>query len=53
MTVYITKHKTKSPPKYHTSPKCPMVKGYPSAYRTVASPPKGYTQCQRNGPCQK
>jgi hypothetical protein len=52
MTVYIAKHKTRSPPKYHTSANCPMVKGYPSAYKAVPTPPPGYTPCQRMGPCR-
>jgi hypothetical protein len=52
MTVYITKRKTQSPPKYHTSANCSMVRGYPNAYKAVASPPPGYTPCQRKGPCR-
>jgi hypothetical protein len=28
MTVYITKHETQSPPRYHTSKDCPMVRLY-------------------------
>lgn len=52
MTVYITKRKTQSPPKYHTSDNCPMVKAYPDAYKPVPSPPPGYTPCQRMGPCR-
>ncbi len=52
MTVYIRKHKTQSPPKYHTSADCPMVKAYPNDYKAVTSPPPNYTPCQRNGPCR-
>ena len=52
MTVYITKHKTQSPPEYHTSANCPMVKGYPTAYQAVPKPPPGYTPCERIGPCR-
>ena len=52
MTVYIRKHESQSPSKYHTSAGCPMVRVYPKAYRAVPSPPPGYTPCQRNGPCR-
>lgn len=52
MTVYITTRRTQSPPKYHTSADCPMVKANPNAYKTVPSPPPGYTPCERNGPCR-
>ena len=52
MAIYIRKHKSKSPLKYHTSANCPMVKAYPNVYMTVAKPPPGYTRCQRSGPCR-
>ncbi len=52
MTVYIKKRASQSPPKYHTSKKCPMVKGYPDSYKAVPSPPPSYTPCSRNGPCR-
>ena len=52
MTVYISKSKTQSPPKYHTSSNCPMVNSYPNRYKAVSSPPPGYTRCERNGPCR-
>jgi hypothetical protein len=52
MTVYIAKHRTQSPPKYHTSAQCPMVKIYPNAYKAVSAPPPGDTPCQRFGPCR-
>ncbi len=53
MAVYIRKRPSKSPPKYHTSEKCPMVKGYPSAYQAIAKPPADHTPCQRSGPCSR
>lgn len=52
MTVYITKDKTQSPPKYHTSANCPMVTYSPKTYQAVPSPPLGYTPCRRKGPCR-
>jgi hypothetical protein len=52
MSVYITSRKTQSPPKYHTSLNCPMVRAYPTDYIKVSSPPLGYTPCERNGPCR-
>jgi hypothetical protein len=53
MTVYILKHQTKSPPKYHTSADCPMVRAYPDSYRAVPSPPSTHSPCRRSGACQK
>jgi hypothetical protein len=52
MPIYITKHKTQSPPKYHTSPNCPMVKAWRESYKMVPKPPPGYTPCERFGPCR-
>ncbi len=53
MTVYILKHETKGPKRYHTSTECPMVRGYPNAYRAVTKPPSTHTHCRRSGACQK
>ena len=55
---YVTHHKTKSPPRYHTSANCSMVRNYgigppPNAYRAVTiAPPWPYQPCQKNGPCR-
>jgi hypothetical protein len=51
--VYITKRQTQSPPRYHVSKDCPMVRLYRSGYKRVTSPPAGHEPCRHAGPCRQ